>query len=620
MQTISSYRRFINKPFSSVIAVFLVSLGWFGAVFVQPVSASSGTPKVGIAVTDLWKNSSDAQWQKDTASSSMMAITQYVKEKKAAVQVIELTMPANTKVDDAAAIQLAREGGLDLLVLGSTNSSPVETKQATAVNPWMMTTTDVMAGGRKYTFTVHAQWRVISTATGEVVDVVSGRYLPAGVTSEAFAYDIEAARSWARERLLAGLTDNLLDKVQTWWSSSDRSSRLKVAQIGKQQPVIVPVAPQPVSRPPQQRFATRDIDPPIITLLNPQITRGLAVVVNSSVRKIIVEGKVRDAGGVASLMINGKSVNVAEQGAFRGTALIEGHEAVITLRAVDKSGNVATREFAITRKGGDVSVKTSAQISIPGAKPVLWGVAIGVSNYATPSMNLEFADKDAKSLAHFFTTNTNNIFSEVNFKTLLNEEVTRSSIIDSISNHLGQAAANDVVFIFIAGHGIKHRQSGSYYFVPHDAAHDTILTRGLRMSDFDEIVKILKQNVHKVVVVMDTCHAGAMQVGSRGVEGGDDLAEALKNSSGLYILAASKGGEASLEASSYSLDGDSGHGAFTYSLIEAMSGKANYDKNDYISLNEIFHYVAKQVPRLTKGRQHPYSRVDGTDLPLIQIR
>ncbi|MDY6898435.1 MAG: biotin/lipoyl-binding protein, partial [Cyanobacteriota bacterium] len=33
------------------------------------------------------------------------------------------------------------------------------------------------------------------------------------------------------------------------------------------------------------------------------------------------------------------------------------------------------------------------------------------------------------------------------------------------SEHLGKAAPDDVVFIFIAGHGIKHRQSGSYYFV-----------------------------------------------------------------------------------------------------------------------------------------------------------
>ncbi len=279
------------------------------------------------------------------------------------------------------------------------------------------------------------------------------------------------------------------------------------------------------------------------------------------------------------------------------------------------------RGLAVVNTGNALN-RTIDQHTAPlveGAKPALWGLAIGVSSYADKKMNLQYADRDAESLAQFFNSGHTDIFSEVHFKTLLNKDVTRSAIIDSVSQHLGQAAMNDIVIIFLAGHGIKHRQSGSYYFVPYDANSQNILSRGLRMSDFEESVRILKQNVDRVVVVMDTCHAGAMEIGARGVEGGEDLTEALKNSNGLFILAASKAGESSQEASRYSLGGDSGHGAFTYSLLNALSGKANYDQNSFVSIHEIFQYVARQVPRLTGGSQHPYFRAEGTDLPLVEI-
>jgi uncharacterized caspase-like protein len=75
-----------------------------------------------------------------------------------------------------------------------------------------------------------------------------------------------------------------------------------------------------------------------------------------------------------------------------------------------------------------------------------------------------------------------------------------------------------------------------------------------------------------------------------------------------------------LEGDNFKLhDKDTGHGVFTYTLIQGMSGKANYDGDDHISLNELFQYVAKQVPRLTGGRQHPYFRTEGTDMPFIMI-
>ncbi len=365
-----------------------------------------------------------------------------------------------------------------------------------------------------------------------------------------------------------------------------------------------------------------DKTPPQITLINPQVNRGFQVVMKKPAEKTMIEGLVKDDNGVLYLRINGRDASLNEDGYFSEKIALNKADDKIVIEAVDRAGNRANKEFQIAREYEETraiesSLRENAPLT-PIVKPVLWGLSIGVSRYSSSAVDLQYADKDALSLAQFLKKQEGKLFSEVHFETLVNEGVTRKSIIEGISTHLGRAAPDDLVFIFLAGHGIKHRQSGSYYFVPYDADFKSILSKGLRMSDFEEAVTILRKNVNKVVIAMDTCHSGALQAGVRSGDSGENLAEVLKEASGLFILAASKGGEESLENCDFKLhEKDSGHGAFTYALLQGMSGEANYDGNDYISLNELFVYVAKQVPRLTDGRQHPYFRSEGTDMPFV---
>jgi len=364
-----------------------------------------------------------------------------------------------------------------------------------------------------------------------------------------------------------------------------------------------------------------DKTPPEIVLSHPSVNRGFAVVAPKPGVKTLVAGLGKDDSDLIFLWINEQPVEVSESGNFSAEIDINSGQEAIVIAAMDQEGNQTLKEFQISRSGegtrsGDVSFEAIA--SQTGVKPALWGLVMGVSRYDSTAVDLKYADKDAHSLAAFLEQQDGKLYSEVHVKTMVNSEVTRDSVIQAISSHLGKAAPDDVAFIFLAGHGIKHSQSGSYYFVPHDADYNSILSKGLRMSDFEESINILSKNVRKIIVAMDTCHSGALDVGMRAAGGGENLAEALREASGRYILAASKGGEESLEGEEYRIDGDkSGHGVFTYALIKGMLGEANYDKDDYISLNELFQYVAKQVPRLTDGRQHPYFRTEGTDLPFL---
>ena len=69
-------------------------------------------------------------------------------------------------------------------------------------------------------------------------------------------------------------------------------------------------------------------------------------------------------------------------------------------------------------------------------------------------------------------------------------------------------------------------------------------------------------------------------------------------------MSSSTGRESSLEGKEYW----NGHGAFTAGILEGLKGSADTDagNNDgYVSILELQNYVARRVPEITRGRQHP---------------
>jgi uncharacterized caspase-like protein/ketosteroid isomerase-like protein len=248
------------------------------------------------------------------------------------------------------------------------------------------------------------------------------------------------------------------------------------------------------------------------------------------------------------------------------------------------------------------------------ARPTLWVLSIGVSRYQEAAIALQFADADARAIAQTFDEQRRGpIYNEVKSLVLTNEEVTRESIITGNQSFLGEAGPDDVAVIFMAGHGVQDHATGSYYFLPFPASAANLLTDGLRMSDFDEMMRVLRRNIRRVVVMLDTCHAGALQLSARAVMSGDILAARVEAGEGLFLLAAAKPGEESKE------DPQLGHGAFTYALLEGLRGAADTTGEGFVSVSDLFGYVARRVPRLTAGAQHPYHKMEGTDLTLAAV-
>lgn len=256
-------------------------------------------------------------------------------------------------------------------------------------------------------------------------------------------------------------------------------------------------------------------------------------------------------------------------------------------------------------------VATSAPAT---AASILWLLSIGVSRYRQPDINLQFAAADARAIATTLQRQGEGpLYRETRTLVLTDEEVTRERILDSLERFLGQAGPDDVAVIFVAGHGVQDPVSGSYYFLPFPATAQNLVSTGVRMSDFDEMVRVVRHNVRAVVVMLDTCHAGALRVASPSLVASDDPTARLSAGEGFFLLAATKAGEDSKE------EPDLGHGAFTYALLEGLQGAADADGDGLLSVSDLFGYVARRVPQLTGGEQHPYHKEEGTDLAFTAV-
>lgn len=247
-------------------------------------------------------------------------------------------------------------------------------------------------------------------------------------------------------------------------------------------------------------------------------------------------------------------------------------------------------------------------------RSTLWVLSVGVSKYRDPRLDLQFAEADARAVASALAEQRGRrVYHDVHALVLTDEQVTRESILTAIRGFIEKAEADDVAAIFMAGHGVRDLITGTYYFLPHPATGEDFFTKGLRVEELNDMVRILQRTVRHVVVLLDTCHAGALGVDLPQMQVANDLPAQVR-AEGVFLLAATKPGDESKEVPKL------GHGVFTYALLNALHGKAATGDDGLLSLAELVIYLGEEVPRLTNRQQTPYYLITGTDLVFADVR
>ena len=285
----------------------------------------------------------------------------------------------------------------------------------------------------------------------------------------------------------------------------------------------------------------------------------------------------------------------------------------IQLSITSKNGEKFSKTIGINRKA---SILGNAPLVSGGAKkervqgsgPQAWAVIVGVSEYQNPGIpSLKFADKDAEAFANFLRRPEGGGYDSDHLHLLLNKDATLTNVKANLINFLNQAIDMDLVIIYFAGHGAPEpAKPSNMYLLTYDSDPSSLGTTAFPMWDIETVLRRYI-NAKRVVVFSDACHSGAISANfaTRGLGSSEPnlvnqvLADLSKTKEGIVVFTASAAGEVSQEFQ------DMGHGVFTYYMLEGLEGKADYDNDYTVTINELMRYVEEQVKRKTHGAQNP---------------
>lgn len=312
--------------------------------------------------------------------------------------------------------------------------------------------------------------------------------------------------------------------------------------------------------------------------------------------------------------------------------------------SVEAQKNVSqTLSFALSNGLNEIKVTATnikGQESIPEKfeiqytaewdKPDLYIVGIGVSNYQQSDYNLAFAAKDAQDM--IATLSESSAYENVKTKLLINADATDTNIL-SIRSFIAQAKVDDVVAIFIAGHGVLDK-AYNYYFATTNMDFNNPANGGLSYDQIESLIDGIE--CRNKILLMDTCHSGELddedvqtvsasakksgavsfrsagniiklKENSFGLQNTLELSKSLfsdmRKGTGATVISAAGGTEFAAEGI------NSSNGLFTASFIEGITTRrADTDRDRTYTISEMRAWVGDQVTRKSKGNQVPTSR------------
>jgi hypothetical protein len=375
----------------------------------------------------------------------------------------------------------------------------------------------------------------------------------------------------------------------------------------------VKLADEEAGRKAEQAKPVGQLLPPVVEILSP--ATGTPV----SQSPVVVRFRVRSPADAPAtglrVRVNGQAAIMPEL-----AALLQQPGDVKQISVPIPSDNSEIALFAQNRN--EWSPAVSVQLRWAGAappaalKPVLYVLAIGISQYNDQNLELEFAEKDALDFVEVVQRQKGGIYRDVVVRHVPQAKANANEMRKGLAWLRREVTANDVGMMFFSGHG-KMDTDGRYYFLPVDVDEKELLSTALPK---DDIIQVLSSLAGKAVFFMDSCHAGRVAERSRrrGTPSADVsgvLNELSSTENGVAAYASSTGRKSSLEDPTWQ------NGAFTKALVEGLFGKAAYGTSGKITHQMLGVYLSERVKELTGGRQHPVPGIQGVaDFPIAVVR
>ncbi|WP_457353397.1 polysaccharide deacetylase family protein [Roseateles sp. P5_D6] len=217
-------------------------------------------------------------------------------------------------------------------------------------------------------------------------------------------------------------------------------------------------------------------------------------------------------------------------------------------------------------------------------------LVIGINQY-TAWPKLSHAVRDAQAVRESLVTRFG--FRADNVTLLADGDATRANILKALNERFGDAKRvkrDDRVFVFFAGHGSTRKlPSGREvgYIVPVDAGLNDLQADAIAMPQLQEVAEAI--TAKHALFVIDACYSGLGL--TRGGSAAADSNFARTNARRIGRQMMTAGGADQQVAD----DGPGGHSVFTWTLLQALNGKADLNGDGLITATELAAYVAPAV-------------------------
>ena len=257
--------------------------------------------------------------------------------------------------------------------------------------------------------------------------------------------------------------------------------------------------------------------------------------------------------------------------------------------------------------------------------PRLHLLAIGVGDYRDPQIqSLDFAGRATQVVAETFQRQSSSIY-RVSADRLVDRDATGSlwrvyaeAAAARLSKEVGP---DDLVVMYLCGHGLRDRRTNRWYFVTADAKYRDLMNDQYHDCMTESDLAVFSKLPCTKLAILDSCHSGAVQTSMRT----DDLKSALRFLQEDIVITwtASEGHQEAAEQRENRL------GRFTKHLTEALSGKADTvsgNADGIVTLPEAVAYVSARVSEESESEgqpQHPTAGprelIEKIDLPLAKM-
>lgn len=308
------------------------------------------------------------------------------------------------------------------------------------------------------------------------------------------------------------------------------------------------------------------------------------------------------------VLIDGKSIYKNQKS--NAAPIITQNDELLASVPVKREG-VMGIQVVMTSSGKNCS--SSTLIIKNGIPPKLYLLSIG----PTPP-NIKYTDNDATDVYRAFVKQAcgeDKLYSDVIIRKIVAESAGYTDIRREINSMIkdNDISPADVFILFISSHG--NIRDGEFYIQPTD--FEGADPKGTSVK-FKDLTDSLDNIPAKKLIFIDACESGGAKSGGGNKPSiNDHINTILATKRGYTIITSSSGKEQSYYDKTWE------NGAFTESLIEGLSGKANYNEDEVITTGEIYRYLEQRVPELCMeigAVQHPdTSRNDLGDFPFFKI-